>query len=250
MKPSGIGVQHREANSEVENVDITEKGRSPSGEVLTSTRRLYMQFLAFGDVKDTQALTWALESAHIEGAMYADINDPRGVGLVTYSESADFFVEDLRDFLARSPFSDLTPKPEYTMLGRTYAIGYEPDLEETLITRPRSRVLDPELRWAIWYPLRRAGSFEQLSTQEQNIILAEHGGIGRAFGRAHLGYDVRLASHGLDKHDNDFVVGLIGPELTPLSMIVQRMRKTKQTSLHLERLGPFFIGKVVWQSKP
>ena len=98
--------------------------------------------------------------------------------------------------------------------------------------------------------MRRAGSFEQLSAQEQNVILAEHGGIGRSFGRAHLGYDVRLACHGLDKNDNDFVVGLIGPELYPLSIIVQRMRKTKQTSLHLERLGPFFIGKVVWQAKP
>lgn len=32
-------------------------------------------------------------------------------------------------------------------------------------------------------------------------------------------------------------------------MIVQRMRKTKQTSLHLEKLGPFFIGKVIWQSE-
>jgi chlorite dismutase len=169
---------------------------------------------------------------------------------LTYSESPDYFVNELRTFLTQTPFGDLTPKPEYTMFGRTYAIGYEPDLDETLITRPRSRVTDPELPWAIWYPLRRAGSFEQLSTQEQNVILSEHGGIGRAFGRAHLGYDVRLACHGLDKHDNDFVIGLVGPELLPLSMIVQRMRKTKQTSLHLERLGPFFVGKVVWQAKP
>lgn len=250
MKPSGIGVQNREASSELDNVDITEKGRSPSGEVITSTRRLYMQFLAFGNVKDTQTLAWAMESAKIQGALYEDINDPRGVGLITYSESPEYFVDELRAILTKQPFSDLLPKPEYTMLGRTYAVGYEPDLDETLITRPINRVTDPELRWVIWYPLRRAGSFEQLTTQEQNVILAEHGGIGRAFGRAHLGYDVRLACHGLDKNDNDFVIGLIGPELTPLSMIVQRMRKTKQTSLHLERLGPFFVGKVVWQSKP
>ena len=250
MKPAGMGIQNREVASDLDAVDITEKGRSAAGEVITSTRRLYMQFLAFGDVKDNQTLTWALESADVRGALYADINDPRGVGLVTYHEQPDYFVDDLRSFLSKPPFAELTPKPEYTMLGRTYAIGYEPDLEETLITRPRSRVVDPELPWVIWYPLRRAGSFEQLSTQEQNVILAEHGGIGRAFGRAHLGYDVRLACHGLDKNDNDFIVGLIGPELTPLSMIVQRMRKTKQTSLHLERLGPFFVGKVLWQSKP
>ena len=76
----------------------------------------------------------------------------------------------------------------------------------------------------------------------------EHGGVGMAFGRAGLGYDIRLACHGLDRDDNDFVVGLLGPELHPLSIIVQRMRKTKQTSLHLERLGPFFVGRVAWQS--
>lgn len=248
MKPAGIGLQNREASSDLESVDITEKGRSPAGEVITSTRRLYMQFLAFGNVKDTNTLTWALQSAQIPGAIYEDINDPRGIGILTYSEDPGFFVDEWRSFLNRPPFSDLTPKPEYTMFGRTYSIGYEPDLDETLITRPRSRVIDPELKWVIWYPLRRAGSFEQLTPQEQNVILAEHGGIGRSFGRAHLGYDIRLACHGLDKNDNDFVIALLGPELTPLSMIVQRMRKTKQTSLHLERLGPFFVGKVVWQS--
>jgi chlorite dismutase len=230
-------------------LDLTEKGRSPSGEVLSSSRRLYMQLMAFGNASNSQTLVQALEEAKINGVLYEDINDPRGVALLTYSEAPEYFVGELRGFLGNAPFCDLAPKVEYTMLGRSYAIGYEPDLEEALITRPKSRVCDPALRWAIWYPLRRAGSFEQLSAQEQNVILAEHGGVGRAFGRAHLGYDVRLACHGLDKNDNDFVIGLVGPELTPLSMIVQRMRKTKQTSLHLERLGPFFVGKVAWQAR-
>jgi chlorite dismutase len=250
MKPTGAGVPQREAVSDLDDLDISERGRGASGEVLTSTRRLYMQLMAFGDATDTASLIEALTAAKVSGALYEDVNDPRGVALVTYSETPEYFVNELRSFLNQAPFSNLTPKPEYTMMGRTYAIGYEPDLDEALITRPRSRVTDPELRWVIWYPLRRAGTFEQLTLQEQNVILAEHGGIGRAFGRAHLGYDVRLACHGLDKNDNDFVIGLIGPELTPLSMIVQRMRKTKQTSLHLERLGPFFVGKVVWQAKP
>ena len=154
------------------------------------------------------------------------------------SETPDAFVSELRSFLRSPPFAELEAKPELTMLGRTYAIGYEQDSEETLVERPRRRVLDPALEWAIWYPLRRAGSFEQLSRSEQNAILMEHGGIGMSFGRAGLGYDIRLACHGLDKLDNDFVVGLLGPELHPLSIIVQRMRKTQQTSLHLERLGP------------
>jgi chlorite dismutase len=176
------------------------------------------------------------------------VNDPTGVALLTLSETPEAFVSEYRSFLRSPPFSALVPKPELTMLGRTYAIGYEQDLEETLVERPRRRVLDPELPWAIWYPLRRSGSFEQLSKREQDTILMEHGGIGMAFGRAGLGYDIRLACHGLDRDDNDFVVGLLGPELHPLSIIVQRMRKTKQTSLHLERLGPFFVGRVAWQS--
>ena len=44
------------------------------------------------------------------------------------------------------------------------------------------------------------------------------------------------------------VVGLIGKELFPLSHVVQSMRRTQQTSLYLDRLGPFFVGRAVWQS--
>jgi len=230
-------------------VDISEKGRTVEGEIISSDRRLFMQLLAFGACPDTDSLVQALEKVGIDGALYEDINDPFGVALLVMSESPDYFVSDLRRFLSQAPFSELTFKPEYTMMGRTYALGHESDLEEALIGRPRRRVLDPHLRWAIWYPLRRAGSFEQLSAQEQRVILMEHGGIGRAFGRAGYGHDIRLACHGLDKNDNDFVIGLLGPELAPLSAIVQRMRKTKQTSLHLESLGPFFAGRAAWQQE-
>ena len=234
----------------VEVADVAEHGRTAEGETTSLDRRLFMQLHAFGGASETGALVSALESSGIEGVLYEDVNDPTGVALLTLGEEPEVFVSALRAFLQASPFSALEPKPELTMLGRTYALGYEQDLEETLVERPRRRVLDPGLRWAIWYPLRRAGSFEQLSRKEQNTILMEHGGIGMAFGRAGLGYDIRLACHGLDRADNDFVVGLLGPELHPLSIIVQRMRKTRQTSLHLERLGPFFVGRVAWQGKP
>jgi len=241
-------IDERPDAPEADVADVAEHGRSAEGEVTSLDRRLFMQLHAFGGARDTGALVAALEAAEIAGALYEDVNDPTGVALLTLSENPETFVSEHRSFLQSSPFAGLTPRPEVTMLGRTYAIGYEQDLEETLVERPRRRVLDPALPWAIWYPLRRAGSFEQLSRQEQNTILMEHGGIGMAFGRAGLGYDIRLACHGLDQADNDFVVGLLGPELHPLSVIVQRMRKTKQTSLHLERLGPFFVGRVAWQS--
>lgn len=231
-----------------EAVDVAEHGRTSEGEATSLDRRLFMQLHAYGGARDTAALISALDQAGVSGALYDDVNDPTGVALLTLSESPEAFVTELRSFLQSSPFAELEPKPELTMLGRTYAIGYEQDLEETLVERPRRRVLDPALPWAIWYPLRRAGSFEQLPRREQDTVLMEHGGVGMAFGRAGLGFDIRLACHGLDRDDNDFVVGLLGPELHPLSVIVQRMRKTKQTSLHLERLGPFFVGRVAWQS--
>ena len=243
-------VDDRPEGDEREGVDVAEHGLTADGATTSLDRRLYMQLHAYGDARDTAPLISALERAGVDGALYLDVHDPTGVALLTLSESPEAFVSDYRGFLQSSPFADLAPKPELTMLGRTYAIGYEQDLEETLVERPRRRVLDPALPWAIWYPLRRAGSFEQLSKREQDTILMEHGGVGMAFGRAGLGYDIRLACHGLDRDDSDFVVGLLGPELHPLSIIVQRMRKTKQTSLHLERLGPFFVGRVAWQSSP
>lgn len=241
-------VDERSEAPDVEVPDVAEHGRSADGETTSLDRRLFMQLHAFGGAGDTGALIAALESEGVVGTLYEDANDPSGVALLTLSEDPEAFVSEYRSFLQAPPFGDLDPKPELTMLGRTYALGYEQDLEETLVDRPRRRVLDPALPWAIWYPLRRAGSFEQLSRKEQNTILMEHGGIGMAFGRAGLGYDIRLACHGLDQADNDFVVGLLGPDLHPLSIIVQRMRKTKQTSLHLERLGPFFVGRVAWQA--
>jgi chlorite dismutase len=242
-------IDDRPGDAGLGDVDVAEHGRSADGATTSLDRRLFMQLHAFGRAGDTSALIAALESSGVEAALYEDVNDPEGVAVLTLAEDPEAFVSTARGFFGRPPFSELERKPELTMLGRTYAIGYEPDLEEALVDRPRRRVLDPALPWAIWYPLRRSGSFEQLSRKEQDAILMEHGGIGMAFGRAGLGYDIRLACHGLDQADNDFVVGLIGPELHPLSIIVQRMRKTKQTSLHLERLGPFFVGRVAWQSR-
>lgn len=227
--------------------DIRETSRTADGRKLALDRRLFMQLLAFGECLDSVSLIEALEEAGLPGVLYEDLNDPQGVALLTFSEDPDFFVTELRHFLNGPPFVALQPKSEYTMLGRTYALGHEEDLEWALIARPRQKVCNPAMPWAIWYPLRRSGTFEQLSAEEQRAILREHGGIGRAFGRAGYGTDIRLACHGLDKNDNDFVVGLIGSQLYPLSAIVQRMRKTRQTSRYLERLGPFFVGKAAWQ---
>lgn len=237
-------------NPENVTLDLSEKGKTKDGETVSMDRRLFMQFLAFGNCHNTGALVEALAQSPLKAALYADVNDPYGVGLLVVTEDPDLLVTDLRQFLNQRPFIDLSPKPEYTMLGRTYSIGYETDLEETLIGRPYRKVLDPNWNWVVWYPLRRKKDFELLPEQEQQIVLREHGGIGFTFGRAGYATDIRLACHGMDKNDNDFVVAVLAHQLHPISAVVQAMRKTKQTTMHLENLGPFFVGKVIWQAKP
>jgi hypothetical protein len=236
-----------EARRGPEPPDLSEKGGVRNGQPQRSDNRLFMQLLAFGGCDDPRAVARQLEAAGIEGAVYEDLNDPRGVAILAVERAPERFVERLRPALKAGACAALTLKPEYTMLGRTYALGYEPDLNETLIERPRRTVLNPAWPWAIWYPLRRNGRFARLTEEKQRTILAEHGAIGKAFGAADYAHDIRLACHGLDCDDNDFVIGLIGKELFPLSAVVQSMRKTQQTALYLDRLGPFFVGRAVWQ---
>ena len=227
--------------------DVSEKGRR-HGRPISLDRRLFMKFTAFrGSAEEASR---ALAESGVEGALYNDVNDPRSIGIIVLAEDPTLFVTTLRDVFNAAPFTGMAHQPELDMLGRTYAIGYEADLKEVLFDRPRGRILDPDLCWAVWYPLQRSKAFYRLSDERQRAILGEHGGIGRRYGEAGLAADVRLACHGLDRNDNDFVIGLMGRQLHPLSALVREMRATEQTSQYLDRLGPFFVGHVVWQSLP
>ena len=225
--------------------DLSEKGGLRQGEPQRSDERLFMQLLAFGGCRDAQEISRSLAALPLETVVYEDLNDPDGIAILALSTDPDAFIDTLRPALRQAPFDRLTLKPEYAMFGRTYSLGYEPDLRDALIDRPRRTVLHDDWRWAVWYPLRRNGAFAQLPADEQRRILAEHGTIGKAFGAADYAHDIRLACHGLDRSDNDFVIGLIGRQLFPLSAVVQSMRRTQQTSLYLDRLGPFFVGRKV-----
>lgn len=229
-------------------LDLAERGFA-NGKSISLNRRLFMKFSAYTNCRDSAPIVEAFQSAAIEGVIYADANDPLGIGVLTASEDPALFVQQLRAVLQSPAWAGLQRKPEYDMLGRTYSIGYEPDLEETLLNKPLRKVLDERNQWAIWYPLQRDKGFQRLPAVDQRRILAEHGTLAKRYGRGGHATDVRLACHGLDKNDNDFVIGLIGPELYPLSAIVQEMRKTEQTALHLESLGPFFVGKALWRSR-
>ena len=228
-------------------VDLSEKGML-KGRPISLDRRLFMKFTAFNGCASHRDAARTLADAGVEGTLYVDASDPTGIGFMAIAEDPEVFATTLREAFNRPAFAGMNHKGEFDMLGRTYSIGYEPDLEDTLLIKPRSKVLDPAFAWAVWYPLQRSKTFYVLPQDKQRRILAEHGSIGRRYGGAGLAADVRLACHGLDKHDNDFVIGLLGPNLFPLSAVVQEMRKTEQTSQYLDRLGPFFVGRSIWQS--
>ena len=72
--------------------------------------------------------------------------------------------------------------------------------------------------------------------------------LGRRYGEAGYATDVRLECHGIDRDDNEFVIGLIGAALHPLSKLVKEMRATRQTAEFIDSMGPFFVGKALYQA--
>ncbi len=231
-------------------LDIREVGAEKDGVRQYSEKRLFLQLQVFGGCKDPQSLVKPLQDGGAEAVIYLDVNDPQSIGLLTLTENPDQFVGDYRAILQTKPFEALVQKPEYTMFGRTYSSGREENLEDWLLHKPRRTVANKDWSWAVWYPLRRKSDFALLSREEQGKILYQHAMLGRTYGQAGFATDVRLACYGIDKNDNEFVIGLIGSELYPLSRIVQDMRKTQQTAKYIESMGPFFAGKVFWQSEP
>ena len=142
-------------------IDVLEHGRDRDGNEHATDRRLFMQLHVFSGCRDTQPLIRQLEAGGLRPAvLYLDVNHPRGVGLLTMSEDPADFVTLVRPFLNSGSFASLTLRPEFTMLGRSYASGYEPDVEDWLIGRPQRTALNPKWPWAVWYPLRRTGAFQ------------------------------------------------------------------------------------------
>ena len=230
-------------------IDIRETGAEKNGSPQKSDRRLFCQLHVFTGVTNTELAAAAFQKSGLEGVVYLDVNDPFGIGILIFSEDPETFTGQTRNFFTSAPFSAFRRRPEFTMIGRTYSSGREADLEDWLLLKPRRNALNPELKWAVWYPLRRKPEFALLSPTEQGKILGEHALIGRSYGEAGLAHDIQLACYGIDQNDNEFVLGIVSRELYPLSRLVQDMRKTQQTANYIQSMGPFFVGKVVWQSR-
>jgi hypothetical protein len=233
-------------------IDVHEHGGKREGERQSMNRRLFMQLLVFdvpssargADELAGQAAQ-ILAEHRVPGVLYADAMSPRGLGLLTWNEDPAHFVGAVRPLFAHEPFTSVVPRDGYAMLGRTYATGHEPDLDHALLRRPVENAMSVGCRWHVWYPLRRTAAFARLEPHEQSQILREHAQIGMAYGAQELAHDIRLACHGLDAADNEFIIGLVGRDLHPLSHLVQAMRKTRQTSEFIAKMGPFFVGHVL-----
>jgi chlorite dismutase len=230
-------------------IEISERAGQHTGNPQTLETRLFMQLLVFDCAPNfdsahaVERVANELGELGVSAVIYEDVNAPRGLGILSWSQDPAHFVRKVRPALnAVGPGLQL--RPEFAMLGRTYATGYEPDLRFWLLERPVATVREERWPWAIWYPLRRKGGFNRLEGREQGAILREHGTIGRAYGAQDLAHDIRLACFGIDMRDNDFVIGLVGKDLHPLSHVVQSMRKTRQTAEFMEQMGPFFVGHV------
>ena len=228
--------------------DLLEHGAPVRGEPQSSNTRLFVQLQVFTECLDATPVVEAVRDSGHDAAVYANVNDPRGVGVVMMNEDPAIFAGSARDMLTRPPFTTLTPVPAFTMFGRTYAQGREADLEDFLLYKVRRNVLNPKTPWAVWYPLRRIGAYNRLPRADQGKIMMEHGMLGRRYGEAGYASDVRLECHGIDRDDNEFVIGLIGSELYPLSKLVKDMRTTRQTSEFIHSMGPFFVGKTLFQA--
>ncbi len=235
-------------------IDVLEYGGKKDGERQSMDRRLFMQLLVFdaerGHSGDGLAsgLATLLRDRHIPGVVYADTQDPHGVGLLTWSTDPAHFVKAVRPLFAKAELAAASMRQGWSMIGRTYGQGHEPDLAHVLLQRPVDQVTNEAWPWHVWYPLRRTGAFAKLPPEEVGPMMREHAQIGMAYGQAELGHDVRLACHGMDAEDNEFVIGLVGKDLYPLSHLVQAMRKTRQTSEFIAKMGPFFVGYVLHRS--
>jgi chlorite dismutase len=233
---------------------MNEYGGKRDGERQAMNRRLFMQLLTF-DAPSTwtrapeEALLAELQKAKVPSVVYADASAVRGAAVLTWAEDPAHFVDVVRPVLRAESLVGLEERRAFAMLGRTYSTGHEPDLEHVLLHRSIQNVMHPEYGWHVWYPLRRIGAFSKVEAHEQSMIMREHAAIGMAYGQGEYAHDVRLACHGLDASDNEFVIGLVGRELHPLSHLVQTMRKTRQTSEFMEKMGPFFVGRVAGRVK-
>lgn len=210
--------------------------------------RLFMQLQVFTGVRDPQAVVDEFRSRNAEAVVYEDLGDPFGIGVLLWNQDPSALNRTARELYRSSSLADATIRPEFTMTAKAYAFGREDPVHFWLNERPIAQATRPEMKWAVWYPLRRKPGFYRLPPQDQADMLREHGVIGHNYGAPGYASDIRLECFGLDANDNEFVLGLLSERLHWLSRLVKEMRGTQQTGEYMQSLGPFFVGEAIYQN--
>ena len=81
--------------------DLLEHGAPVRGQPQALDRRLYVQLQAFTDCLDTAPVVEAVRRSGLEAAVYANVNDPRGVGVVLLDEDPAAFAGPARAHCSR-----------------------------------------------------------------------------------------------------------------------------------------------------
>src|SRR5438045_4571850 len=92
----------------IEPPDPSEKGGLKAGVPQRSDERLFIQLLAFGGCTDSAAAAHHLQQGGIDGALYEDVNDPRGIAVVTLTSAPEEFVTRVRPLMTTVTFTLLT----------------------------------------------------------------------------------------------------------------------------------------------
>ena len=230
-------------------LSLAERGKTAEGAPQSLDRRLFVQLLAYTGCPDAAPLAEAADQAGVGGVVYESAQDPQGVAVALFHEDPAFFVEDGRRLHTSAPFRDLAPLPALTMLGRTYSIGYEQDLLGTLVARPVKTMTNPDVVVGRVVPAPaerpvRAGAARGAAADAHGARRDRPGVRGR---RPTPTTSASRAT-GWTRTTTDFVAGLVGKSLFPLSKpsssgCGRRARRPSSSS----RLGPFFAGRAVWQ---
>ncbi len=185
------------------------------------------------------ALSRRLREKRIDGVIYGDANDHRGLGLLTWASDPAAILENVHALLGGKRFSALTPRPGWVMFGRVS--GESADAVPEV-------VLHAEQRWATWYPTRNKPEWGTLDKAKKTAAQKEHGAVAKKFIDNDKVSYVRLSCNGLDPEDNDHIFGLTATSLEDISLLQEAMRGTSQIANYVDKIGPVFVGRKVWQN--
>ena len=95
-------------------IDVNEHGAQRDGKAQVLDRRLFMQLIvltcqgAVGPERAIETLGKSLAAANIGSVIYADVNDPFGIGVLTFSEDPNDFVTKVRPSVTSPELAGVT----------------------------------------------------------------------------------------------------------------------------------------------